>query len=63
VGRITLTVVGLDELLERLGAQRFEHEPIETIRTVSVPDPDGNAIAFVYGPDATSVTSTGRTGA
>jgi catechol 2,3-dioxygenase-like lactoylglutathione lyase family enzyme len=29
-GRITLAVAGLDALLERLAAQRIEHEPIET---------------------------------
>ena len=44
-GRITLAVAGLDELLERLAAQRIEHEPIETysngVRHVSIPDPDG----------------------
>jgi catechol 2,3-dioxygenase-like lactoylglutathione lyase family enzyme len=49
-GRITLGVVGLDALLERLAAQRIEHEPIETysngVRHVSIPDPDGNRIAF-----------------
>ena len=49
-GRITLAVAGLDALLERLAAQRIEHEPIETysngVRHVNVPDPDGNAIAF-----------------
>ena len=28
--RITLAVTGLDALLERLAAQRIEHEPIET---------------------------------
>ena len=49
-GRITLVVSGLDALLERLTAQRIEHEPIETysngVRHAKVPDPDGNAIAF-----------------
>ena len=43
-GRITLAVAGLDALLERLAAQRIEHEPIETysngVRHVNVPDPD-----------------------
>ena len=56
-GRITLGVVGLDALLERLAAQRIEHEPIETysngVRHVKVADPDGNAIAFAELPDAT----------
>ena len=55
-GRITLTVSGLDALLERLAAERIEHEPIETYskgaRHVNVPDPDGNRIAFVEPPDA-----------
>jgi catechol 2,3-dioxygenase-like lactoylglutathione lyase family enzyme len=53
-GRITLAVVGLDPLLERLTAQRIDHEPIETysngVRHVNVPDPDGNAIAFAEPP-------------
>jgi catechol 2,3-dioxygenase-like lactoylglutathione lyase family enzyme len=57
-GRITLAVAGLDALLERLAAQRIEHEPIETysngVRHVNVPDPDGNAIAFAEPPDASS---------
>jgi hypothetical protein len=38
------------ELLEHLAAQGIGHEPIETysngVRHVSIPDPDGNAIAF-----------------
>jgi catechol 2,3-dioxygenase-like lactoylglutathione lyase family enzyme len=57
-GRITLSVTGLDELLERLASQAIEHEPIETysngVRHVNVPDPDGNAIAFAEPPDAVS---------
>ena len=55
-GRITLSVTGLDALLERLATQRIEHEAIETysngVRHVKVPDPDGNAIAFAEPPDA-----------
>ena len=55
-GRITFAVAGLDDLLERLAAERIEHEPIETysngVRHVKVPDPDGNAIAFAEPPDA-----------
>jgi catechol 2,3-dioxygenase-like lactoylglutathione lyase family enzyme len=55
-GRITLGFSGLDALLERLTAERIEHEAIETysngVRHVKVPDPDGNAIAFAEGPDA-----------
>ena len=56
--RITLAVAGLDELLAGLAARRIEHEPIETYSTgarhVSIPDPDGNRIAFVEPPDAAS---------
>ena len=55
-GRITLSVTGLDELLERLATQGIEHEPIETysngVRHTNIPDPDGNAIAFAEPPDA-----------
>jgi catechol 2,3-dioxygenase-like lactoylglutathione lyase family enzyme len=57
-GRITLAVSGLDRLLERLAAERIEHEPIETysngVRHVNIPDPDGNTIAFAEPPDGTS---------
>ena len=53
-GRITPGVAGLDALLERLIAERIEHEPIETysngVRHGKVPDPDGNAIAFAEAP-------------
>jgi catechol 2,3-dioxygenase-like lactoylglutathione lyase family enzyme len=56
-GRITLAVTGLDALLERLGGQGIEHEPIETysngVRHVNIPDPDGNSIAFAEPPEAT----------
>ncbi|HYZ78375.1 MAG TPA: VOC family protein [Gaiellaceae bacterium] len=59
-GRITLAVTGLDALLERLAAERIEHEPIETysngVRHVKVPDPDGNAIAFAEPPAAASAS-------
>ncbi len=55
-GRITLSVTGLDGLLESLAARRIHHEPIETysngVRHVKIPDPDGNAIAFAEPPDA-----------
>ena len=55
-GRITFAVDGLDGLLERLAAERIEHEPIETysngVRHVNIPDPDGNRIAFAEAPDA-----------
>jgi catechol 2,3-dioxygenase-like lactoylglutathione lyase family enzyme len=53
-GRITLSVAGLDELLERLTSQGINHEAIETysngVRHAKVPDPDGNAIAFAEPP-------------
>jgi catechol 2,3-dioxygenase-like lactoylglutathione lyase family enzyme len=59
-GRITLSVNGLDGLLERLATQRIDHEPIETysngVRHVNVPDPDGNAIAFAEPPDGASAS-------
>jgi catechol 2,3-dioxygenase-like lactoylglutathione lyase family enzyme len=55
-GRITFAVAGLDELVERLVAERIEHEPIETysngVRHTKIPDPDGNAIAFAEPPAA-----------
>ena len=55
-GRVTLTVAGLDALLERLAAEGIEHEPIETypngVRHVKVPDPDGNAIALAELPQS-----------
>jgi len=59
-GRITLSVAGLDALLERLAAEGIEHEAIETysngVRHVSIPDPDGNAIAFAEPADAASAS-------
>jgi catechol 2,3-dioxygenase-like lactoylglutathione lyase family enzyme len=55
-GRITVSVTGLDALLEDLAARRIDHEAIETysngVRHVKVPDPDGNAIAFAEQPDS-----------
>jgi catechol 2,3-dioxygenase-like lactoylglutathione lyase family enzyme len=49
-GRITFSVTGLDALLELLAARRIDYGAIVTytngVRHVSVPDPDGNAIAF-----------------
>lgn len=54
-GRITLSVTGLDVLLEAFGVRRIDHEPIETysngVRHVKIPDPDGNEIAFAEPPD------------
>ena len=59
-GRITLEVAGLDALLERLAAQRIEHEAIETysngVRHVNVPDPDGNMLAFAEPPEPASAS-------
>jgi catechol 2,3-dioxygenase-like lactoylglutathione lyase family enzyme len=53
-GHITFGVVGLDELLEQLASAGIEHEPIETydngVRHVSIPDPDGNLIAYAEAP-------------
>jgi hypothetical protein len=47
-GRITLSVVGLDGLLERLSTHGIQHEPIEIyadgVRHVNVPDPDGKRL-------------------
>ena len=55
-GRITFAVAGLNALLDHLATQRIEHEPIETysngVRHVTVPDPDGNTLAFAEAPDA-----------
>jgi catechol 2,3-dioxygenase-like lactoylglutathione lyase family enzyme len=55
-GRITLGVVGLDALLERLVTGGIDHEPIEAysngVRHTKVRDPDGNAIAFAEVPNA-----------
>jgi catechol 2,3-dioxygenase-like lactoylglutathione lyase family enzyme len=55
-GRITLSVTGLDALLEALVVRRIDHEAIETysngVRHVKIPDPDGNAIAFAEPPYA-----------
>jgi catechol 2,3-dioxygenase-like lactoylglutathione lyase family enzyme len=55
-GRITLSVVGLDALLESLAVRHIDHETIETytngVRHVKIPDPDGNAIAFAEPSDA-----------
>jgi catechol 2,3-dioxygenase-like lactoylglutathione lyase family enzyme len=57
-GRITLSVAGLDALLEHLASEGIEHEPVETysngVRHVKIPDPDGNAIAFAEPPDGAS---------
>ena len=53
-GRITFAVTGLDGLLEHLATQGIAYESIETyssgVRHVTVPDPDGNAIAFAELP-------------
>jgi len=52
-GRITFAGVALDSLLEHLAAQGIEHELIES-DYVRIPDPDGNALAFVALSDAAS---------
>jgi catechol 2,3-dioxygenase-like lactoylglutathione lyase family enzyme len=53
-GRITFAVRELDALLERLTAASIAAGPVETyangVRHVSIPDPDGNAIAFAGTP-------------
>ena len=55
-GHVTFGVTGLDELLEQLYAAGIDHAPIETYdnggRHVSIPDPDGNLIAFAEAPTA-----------
>jgi hypothetical protein len=51
----------MDALLERLAAERIEHEPIETysngVRHVNVPDPDRNMIAFAEPPGLASAST------
>jgi catechol 2,3-dioxygenase-like lactoylglutathione lyase family enzyme len=53
-GQDHVAVTGLDGRLERLAAQRIEHESVETysngVRHVNVADPDGNTIAFAEPP-------------
>jgi len=53
-GRVTFAVTGLDTLLEALAARDIAYEPVEEyangVRHVSIPDPDGNAIAFAEAP-------------
>jgi catechol 2,3-dioxygenase-like lactoylglutathione lyase family enzyme len=55
-GRITFAVTGLDAFVEWLDAQQIGYEPLETysngVRHVTIPDPDGNAIAFAEPPAA-----------
>ena len=57
-GRITISVTGLETLLARLADEAIEYEPIETysngVRHTTVPDPDGNAIAFAEPPESES---------
>ena len=49
-GRITFAVTGLDALLEHLASVHIEHQLDETdsegMRYVTIPDPDGNKLAF-----------------
>ena len=53
-GRITLGAVGLDGLLEQLAERGIDHGDVETyangVRHATVPDPDGNMIAFAEPP-------------
>ena len=53
-GRVTFAVTGLDALLEGLAARGIAYEPVEEyangVRHVTIPDPDGNAIAFAEPP-------------
>jgi catechol 2,3-dioxygenase-like lactoylglutathione lyase family enzyme len=55
-GRITLSVSGLDDLLNRFAAESIAHEAVETydngVRHVRVPDPDGNELAVAEPPEA-----------
>ena len=49
-GRVTFAVTGLDALLEGLAARGIAYEHVEVyengVRHVTVPDPDGNSLAF-----------------
>lgn len=51
---LTLGVEGLDEILARLVAHGFGHEPVETydngVRHVVVLDPDGNSLSLAEAP-------------
>ena len=53
-GRIIFAVTGLDAVVEWLDAQQIGYEPLETysngVRHITIPDPDGNAIAFAEPP-------------
>ena len=55
-GRITFAVTGLDALLEHLASEHIEHvldEPdSDGMRYVTIPDPDGNKLAFAELADA-----------
>jgi catechol 2,3-dioxygenase-like lactoylglutathione lyase family enzyme len=55
-GHVTFAVTDLEELLEQLTAAGIEYQPIETydngVRHVSIPDPDGNLIAYAESPSA-----------
>jgi catechol 2,3-dioxygenase-like lactoylglutathione lyase family enzyme len=54
-GRLTLSVVGLDALLEALVARHIDRQAIEIysngVRHAKMLDPDGNAIALAESPD------------
>jgi catechol 2,3-dioxygenase-like lactoylglutathione lyase family enzyme len=51
---LTLGVEGLDEILARLVAHGFGHQPVETydngVRHVVVLDPDGNSLSLAEAP-------------
>ena len=55
-GRITFAVTGLDALLEHLAGANIEHQLDEPdsggMRYVTIPDPDGNKLAFAELGDA-----------
>ncbi len=54
-GHVTFAVTGLDDLLADLADRKIDHEPVETypdgMRHVTIPDPDGNTIAFAGPPE------------
>jgi catechol 2,3-dioxygenase-like lactoylglutathione lyase family enzyme len=51
---LTLGVEGLDEILARLVAHGFGHQPVETydngVRHVVILDPDGNSLSLAEAP-------------
>jgi catechol 2,3-dioxygenase-like lactoylglutathione lyase family enzyme len=53
-GLLTLGVEGLDEIMARLVAHGFGHQPVETydngVRHVVILDPDGNSLSLAEAP-------------